>query len=57
MVCEHSFADLPVDLTKPIFTDLEKLRREDFPTTQNTEFEVSDICDSRWEKEYRERSH
>ena len=40
-------------LTKPIITDLEKLRLENFPTTRNAEFKISDICDSEWVKVYK----
>ena len=53
MVCHgvRNFADL--DMTKPIFTGLEKLRLEDFPTTRNAEFKVADIYDSNWEEIYK----
>ena len=51
MVCLHNSSDL--DLTKPIFTDLGKLRLENFPTTRNPEFKVSDICDPDWVKDYK----
>ena len=43
MVCVQNFADL--DLTQPIFTDLEKLTNE--------KFKVSDICDPDWVKDYK----
>ena len=55
MVCVHNFA-ADLELTKPIFTDLEKLRLENFPTTRNAEFKVSDICDSKWVKNFQKES-
>ena len=50
MVCEHDFAS-GSDETKII--DLEEL--EDFPTTRNTEYKVSDIRYSEWEKKYKKK--
>ena len=46
-------ADL--DLTKPIFTGLEKLKLESFPTTRNAEFKISDIYDSDWVEIYKSK--
>ena len=49
----HNFAASDLDLTKPIFIGREKLRLEDFPTTRNTNFKVSDIYNLNWEENYK----
>ena len=53
MLHHDHFAQADLNLTKPIFTGLEKLKLENFPTTRNAEFKVSDICDSDWVKDYK----